>query len=660
MPNGFVLIIAGGANARQTVELFDPSAPTEVLTAHSMILGRIGHTATLLPNNRVLVTGGFDTYAGELSQVEGYDPATQQWQLTSSMSTARDGHSATLLPNGKVLVAGGVGSPSSRTTSELYNFVDNQWSPTGSFAFGAPRAYHTATLLADGHKVLVAGGWDDTNTPIATAQLYDIASGTWSLTGNMTTARVGHTATLLPNGKILIAGGGPSVSSELFDPATGTFSLTGYMNISHKNHTATLLPNGKVLIAGGENSTGYTASAELYDPSTGAWSVTGSMSQALAEHTATLLPDGKVAVIGGRNGPGRLGIQSGGGIYNTATGQWGGLGATGYAFRASHHAVLLPNGDVLLVGGATDDESDPRYPYASRSILGTRDLGFIADWQPIVNGRPPLFLGEKMGIGGSRFRGFSQASSGNAQDSSTSYPLVQLRSEVNDYVTWLPVDATAGWSDTNFTTTPLPTNFPLGPARVTVFVNGIPSDAHYVNTATLNAVSRKLHNGIPYEIAMPFTGQRGIECRVGGFNNSYQVVFKFNVPVNFGNASVSASYGTAALDGAPVSSPDHREVTFNLRDVTAQCKANVILQGIADATNPGNGFETFDAIIPFNVLIGDTNGNGAVNASDISQTKSRSGQIVDGATFRSDVNANGTMNASDISLVKSQSGTALP
>ena len=124
------------------------------------------------------------------------------------------------------------------------------FSNTGSL--NAVRAYHTTTLLPNG-KMLAAGGYNGVNY-LSSAELYDPASGTWSATDSLNTARAYHTATLLPNGKVLVAGGYDGVnyhsSAELYDPASGTWSATGSLNTARYNHTATLLPNGKVLVAG--------------------------------------------------------------------------------------------------------------------------------------------------------------------------------------------------------------------------------------------------------------------------------------------------------------------------------------------------------------------------------------------------------------------------
>ena len=311
----------------------------------SLGTARYEHTATLVPSGKVLVEGGTD--GSDLSSAELYNPATGTWSPTGSLPDGgRRAFTATLLPNGKVLVAGGAfGSPGyegESSAADLYDPATGAWSPTGSLHFDY--AGHTATLLPNG-KVLVVGD---------TAELYNPATGTWSITGNLGTARSGHTATLLPSGKVLVAGGdtgyfGDTNSAELYDPATGAWSATGSLANPRDSHTATLLPDGKVLVAGGVvNTYSVLASAELYDPATGTWSSTGNLGTGRYDHTATLLPNGKVLVAGG-SGTNSSWLASAE-LYDPAAGTWSPVGGLSDA-RVFHTATLLPNGTVLVAGG---------------------------------------------------------------------------------------------------------------------------------------------------------------------------------------------------------------------------------------------------------------------------------------------------------------------
>jgi N-acetylneuraminic acid mutarotase len=531
------VMVTGGQNggALLSTEVYDPvSASWSSARTSNLIAARYTHTATLLPNGQVLVTGGFNSTSGYLTSAELYDPATGTWTAsTGNLAGARANHTATLLPNGSVLVAAGFNGANTGTakylaSAEVYDSSNGAWSGTNNFT--TARDHHTATLLPNGKVLVAAGLHAGTPTALASAELYDPASGMWTTTtGVLTTGRYFHTATLLPNGKVLVVGGQGSIngnttilqSAELYDPSSGTWMGTDSLTTARQFHTATLLPNGKVLVAGGINGSALP-SAELYDPASGTWSTApGSLVTPRYDHTATLLPNGKVLIAGGRgtvNGnDAALGSSE---FYDPASGLWKATTGSPITPRegfptAGHTATLLPNGKVLVAGGgvaatelynpATDTWSAtgalavPReYQTATLLPMGkvlvagglssgnpvnTAELydvglGFARPaWQPqIVTAPSTLTLGGSLALTGSLFQGISQASGGNTQDSSTNYPIVQLRSIGNEQSTFL---LPAGWSPTTFTSKSV-SGFPAGPALVTVFTNGIPSDASYL------------------------------------------------------------------------------------------------------------------------------------------------------------------------------------
>lgn len=284
----------------------------------SMTTARASHTATLLSNGEVLIAGGCNTdctYVA-LATAELYNPATGTFSATGSMNATRfDGQTATLLPNGKVLVAGGSSTDyvTPVPNAELYDPTTGTFSATGSMT--AVRYQYTATLLPSG-QVLIAGGClDNGGSPcqtLASAELYNPATGTFSATGSMAAVRADHTATLLPNGKVLVAGGVDFnsyvslASAEIYDPTTGSFSATGSMTTGRIYQSAALLANGEFLVAGGAGNSGFLTSAELYNPATGIFNPTGSMITARALMPATLLPNGQVLVAGGSGTSGAL------------------------------------------------------------------------------------------------------------------------------------------------------------------------------------------------------------------------------------------------------------------------------------------------------------------------------------------------------------------
>ena len=347
-------------------------------------------------------------------------PPTQGWALTSSpITSVYGGFTATLLADGTVLMAGGygvinpAGSNPSMATAAIYNPVTGAWTSTGSMMIA--RDGHSATLLADG-TVLVAGGESCTATEIsgmcpllASAEIYNPATGKWSATGNMTTATFEQLAVLLPTGMVLIAGGStqcptamcnlePSISAEIFDPVAGSWTATnavqsgaGALTVladgtalalglsapaaeiynpalggwasaagpSFTADTATLLLGGSVLAAGGTTSCGLTLclvnTVQIYTPSAGTWASAGAMNYARVHHTATLLKNGNVFVAGGTGCLGNCSIGpystlASAEIYDSNSGVWNEISNMIEA-RSGQPAILLSDGNMLVIGG---------------------------------------------------------------------------------------------------------------------------------------------------------------------------------------------------------------------------------------------------------------------------------------------------------------------
>jgi N-acetylneuraminic acid mutarotase len=344
MPDGRVVVVSGNYGYAET-EQYNPTTGTWS-SAGTLATGPgVGRAALLLDTGHVLVTGG--SYAGyTYASAELYGPIEPGWERTGPLGFVRSDFTLTALPDGRAVTMGG---STGMYTVTVHDIVQAYSPSTGTWSWLAPlpqgRYGHSATLLANG-RILVAGGSAGSGW-VSTAWLYDPTADTWSPTGSLNQARGFHSATLLADGRVLLAGGGGVATAELYDPATGTFQTTGALGSSRYGHVAVRLADGRVLLAGGYGNDPL-ATAELYDPATGTFSRTGSLSVPRHNVSGTLLRDGRVLVAGGSHGTTPLATAE---LYNPVTGNFVPTGSMAVA-RSGLGLIALETGNVVVVGGS--------------------------------------------------------------------------------------------------------------------------------------------------------------------------------------------------------------------------------------------------------------------------------------------------------------------
>ena len=318
-----------------------------------MLQARSGHTATLLPNGRVLIAGGMRRNQDFYKSAELYDAATGKFAPTGDMNERRVGHIAVLLRSGKVLVAGGWVGHGCTNSAELYDPATGKFSVLAArmnVARGNPRA----TLLPSG-DVLVTGGADhDSPGGVASAEIFDASKLTFHAISPMHFARISHTATLLKDGRVLIVGGRGdrlNESAELYDPKTGRFELTGSLTTARYKHTAGLLPDGRVLIAGGSDErdwNGNLNSAEIYDPTTGRFASASPLNGSRFKlPEAAQLASGKLLVAGGN-----ANVE----VFDPSLGKFVVVDGQMNDSRHFMSETKLTDGSILLAGGYANND----------------------------------------------------------------------------------------------------------------------------------------------------------------------------------------------------------------------------------------------------------------------------------------------------------------
>ena len=335
LPNGTIMLAGGtdGVNVLTAAETFDPASGSYTL-AGSMKVPREYHSASLLPNGRVLVAGGFTTSSintGPTNTTEIYYPDTRLFLPAAVMISSRSQHVAISLPDGDVFVAGGYdGLTTVSNSAEIYQSTTNTWIPAANMPGGQQRAIAAAVQLKDG-TIMVCGGANQTGI-LNTVLIYNPANNAWTTLGELMPSPLqSHTATLLFDGRVLVVGGddgfGETTSSFLYDPAQPNGSRWSYtypLTDARLGHSATLLPNGSVMISGGvalallggNSNTNALKTIEVFHPAFDDWSNLTKFAAPRAFHTATLAPNGRVYFIGGANGS--IGAAQSASFYSSA------------------------------------------------------------------------------------------------------------------------------------------------------------------------------------------------------------------------------------------------------------------------------------------------------------------------------------------------------
>lgn len=327
-------------------------------------------TAVVLKDGKALAAGG-GVGQQAVAAAEIFDPAVGVWQPTGALNQARRGHQAVLLGDGRVLVVGGIAEGELLSSAEIYDPGTERWTTTAPM--GVARLGSTLTLLTNGNVLVTGGtapetaagsGGGQTIRPDATAEIFDVITGTWSKTaGGMSTPRFEHTATALDDGRVLIAGGqGPPISgataalasTEIYDPAVDSFRRSNDMGDARFNHTALKLPDRTVLVVGGAGGTNGDTSlsvAEIFDPGDGSWTTVGALTGSRSGHVATGFPDGRVLVAGGESiTRGNRRSLASAEIFTLEKREWRSAGNMNCP-RSEASAALLGDGSVLVVAG---------------------------------------------------------------------------------------------------------------------------------------------------------------------------------------------------------------------------------------------------------------------------------------------------------------------
>jgi N-acetylneuraminic acid mutarotase len=505
--------------------------------------------------------------------------------------------------------------------------------------------------------MIVWGGENSSHVLMNTGGRYNPATDSWTATSttNAPSARVGHSAVW--TGNEMIVWGGTSSTTELntggsYNPVTDTWTATGTVNAptARQNHTA-VWTGSEMIVWGGSGCGGNCTfnSGSRYNPGTDSWTPTSTINVAYARwgHTA-VWAGSEMIVWGGTDEIVNHTYLHTGGRYNPANDSWMPTSLMNVPLGRIAHTAVWTGSEMIVWGGVDETfnltNTGGRYNPSTDGWTATS----LADAPSARYSHTAVWTGSQMIV----WSGFME---------SCDVPNGGARYE--------PI--TDSWTPTNTANPPVAREYHTAVwtgSQMIVWggedynLNALNTGGRYCAQPAMpivqSVVSRKAHgNAGSFDINLPLSGTPGIECRSGGATNDYTIVVTFNANVSVnGNPQAAVTSGVGIVGSGGVSNGGRvtiagNVVTVPLTNVANAQTINVTLYGVNGSTN---------IVIPMSILIGDTNANGIVNASDVSLTKSQVGVPVSGSNFREDVNANGLINSVDVALVKAKVGTALP
>ncbi len=691
--SGSEMIVWGGYDGLylNTGGRYNPSADSWTVTSTTNVPdGRYWHRAVWI-GSEMIVWGGWNG-SGYLNTGGRYNPGTDSWTVTSGTNAPATRTFHTAVWTGSQMIVWGGWNGSYLNTGGRYCAAAQATTPTptltaSSTATPSPTASPRPTPTPRATRMSTGGCINDSWTPTITANAPD--------------ARDGHTAVW--TGSEMIIWGGSNFSSpyELntggrYTPSTDSWTATSLVNApaNRTGHTAVWTGNEMIVWGGGGNGSPFPQinTGGRYNPTTDSWAcvTTNNAPSARDSHTA-VWTGSEMIVWGGFSDPDDW--FNTGGRYNPSTDSWTATSTTNAPEARWDHTAVWTGSEMIVWGGTnqtiylnTGGRYNPSTDAWTPTGLANAPLGRI--------GYTAVWTGSEMIVWGGTDSTFNDCNTGGRYDPSTdswvattlgnapstrdSHSAVWTGSEM---IVWggihvvggAGVDlntggrynpASDGWTPTTTTNAPEVREYHsavwTGSEMIVWAGYDINNPNFFLNTGgrycaqsplmAQSAFSRKVHGAAgTFDIPLPLSGNVGVECRSGGATNDYQMIINFATTVTVGSASVTS--GTGSVSSFIVTGS---QVTVNLTGVTDAQIITVTLFNVNDGTHMG------DVPVSMGVLVGDVNGNGVVNSSDVALTKSQVGQPVTGSNFREDVNANGTISSTDVAIVKSDVGTSLP